>query len=198
MPYRDEGIAAIFQTGDRVIEMADTANGQNRVQRGQFQKGNKTRFEFESTMSNSSNRLRMAASFIETAFMQPIKYQLKLNVLQYQPPASLYNRQTKEPIRIDPTKLRETAWELQIADGQMPVDKMMNPEEFNTVFNFAAANPVAASEYDLMGIFAHSMELRGAGWVNDFKRTEQQKAQYLQQTQAQNGIPTTGGPATPQ
>jgi hypothetical protein len=54
IPYREDGINSNLQMSEMISQMADVAAGQNKVDRGQFQKGNKTKTEFETTMGNSS------------------------------------------------------------------------------------------------------------------------------------------------
>jgi hypothetical protein len=193
IPYRDEGVGTILQFAREIGDMADVATGQNRVQRGQFQKGNKTRYEFDQTMSNSDSRPRFSALIMETAFFQPIKHILKSNILQYQPPTSLYNRADKQQIEIEPSKLREITWQFQIADGMMPSSKLVNMDLFGQVLQLAGAVPAAAAEWDLMGMFAYSLKLQGATWVNDFHRNPQQQQQYMQNVAA-TAPPGTASP----
>lgn len=195
IPYRDEGVGSILQFAREMGDMADVATGQNRVQRGQFQKGNKTRYEFDQTMSNSDSRPRLSALIMETAFFQPIKHILKSNILQYQPPTSLYNRAAKQEVEIEPAKLREITWQFQIADGMMPSSKLVNMDLFGQVLQLAGAVPAAAAEWDLMGMFAYSLKLQGATWVNDFRRNPQQQQQYMQNVAATAAPTGTTGPA---
>lgn len=195
IPYRDEGVGSILQFAREIGDMADVATGQNRVQRGQFQKGNKTRYEFDQTMSNSDSRPRFSALIMETAFFQPIKHILKSNILQYQPPTSLYNRAAKQEVEIEPSKLREITWQFQIADGMMPSSKLVNMDLFGQVLQLAGAVPAAAAEWDLMGMFAYSLKLQGATWVNDFRRNPQQQQQYMQNVAATAAPTGTTGPA---
>lgn len=187
IPYKDDNVAQIFSTSQMVIDMADVANGQNRVQRGQFQKGNKTRKEFDDTMNNSNSRPRMVALVLENRFFQPIKHILKLNVLQYQPPAKMYNRNQKQQVEIDPVALRAAALEFQVADGMTPTAQLIDMEVFNNLLNAAAQNPMLAMRYDIVGIIMYMLKLQGAKWVDDFK---------IEQPAQQQGM-APGMPATP-
>lgn len=195
VPYRDEGVAGILGIAREITEMADVATGQNRVQRGQFQKGNKTRYEFDTTMNNSDARPRMAAVLLETSFFQPIKHILKSNILQYQPPTTLYNRDLKQQVEINPAELRKIIWEFKIADGVLPVDKLVNLELFGQAFQFAQTVPQAAAEYDLMGMYIYMLKLQGATWVDDFKRTPQQQQEVLNALSPTQATPGTVAPA---
>lgn len=190
IPYRDEGVAGILGMSRDVVEMANIASGQNRVQQGQFQKGNKTRYEFDVTMNNSDSRPRMSAVLLEVTFFAPIKHILKSNILQYQPPGKVYNRQRKQEIDINPVELRELVWQFKIADGVLPVNKLVNVDLMGQAFQFAQTVPAVAAEYDLMGIYMYMLKIQGADWIDDFKRNPQQQKEYMKNVQ-----PT--GPTTP-
>jgi len=194
-PYRDEGVAGILGMAREVVDMADIASGQNRVQRGQFQKGNKTRTEFNEVMQNSDARPRMAALLLGISWFQPIKDILKTNILQFQPPAELFNQDKQKQVKIEPVRIRTIAWQFQLADGVMPSDKFLNFELFGQVLQFATAVPQAAAEWDLPGMFAYQLKMQGARWVDNFRRTPQQQQVYLQQQQAMNAQSQPGMPA---
>lgn len=169
MPYRDDNVNQIFATAEDVLGMADIANGQNRVQRGQFQKGNKTRKEYEGVMDASNARPRMVALVLENRFFTPIKTILKLNTLQFQPPATLFNRNTNEQVKIDPVQLREVAMEFRMADGLMSTDSMISMELFQTLLQIVGQYPPLLQQWDLVGMIFYWLKLEGATWVNDFQ-----------------------------
>lgn len=202
-PYRDEGVATILGMAREVVDMADIASGQNRVQRGQFQKGNKTRTEFNEVMSNSDARPRMAAVLLGISWFQPIKDVLKTNILQFQPPANLFNAEKQKTVAVDPVTIRTIAWQFALADGVMPSDKFLNFELFGQVLQFATAVPQAAAEWDLPGMFAYQLKMQGAKWVDNFRRSPEQQQAYLAQQQAMNsqqqpGMPPAQIPQLPQ
>jgi hypothetical protein len=200
VPYRDDQSSQIFSVGQQVLEMADIANGQNRVQRGQFQKGNKTRHEFQDTMDNSNARPRMTALVLENRFFTPIKTILKLNTLQFQPPATIYNRNSKVEVTVDPVKLRAAALEFRMADGLMPTDAFVNMDLFTSILQMVAQYPQILTQYDIVGMIFYWLKLEGATWVDDF-RVQQQIAQATQQPGATNAPvqpqPGTAGPGNP-
>jgi hypothetical protein len=168
-PYRDESVPQILDVARQVSEMADIANGQNRVQRGQFQKGNKTRFEFQETMNNGDSRPRMIAKVLEGRYFTPIKVILKTNILQFQPPAQIYDRVRKESISIDPTQLRSVAMEFKIADGARSTEQYVGFDTFKELFNAVQTNPMLATQYDVIGAFFYWLKLQGASWLDDFR-----------------------------
>lgn len=169
IPYRDDQAHMIFGVADSILQMADIANGQNRVDRGQFQKGNKTREEFTKVMDGSEARPRMMALVLENRFFTPIKTILKLNTLQYQPPVDLFNRNTKTTVAIDPTLLRKTAMEFRMADGLMPTDSYINMQLFQNILQIVQTFPMILQQWDIMGMIFYWLKLEGATWVNDFQ-----------------------------
>ena len=180
MPYRDDNVAQIFSVADQIFNMADIVNGQNKVQRGQFQKGNKTRHEFQDVMDNSNARPRMTALVLEARYFTPIKTILKLNTLQYQPPVTLYNRNTKQAVKIDPTKLRAAALEFRLADGMMPVNMLLNLDLFKAILQIAGQYPPIVQNWDLPGMIFYWLKLEGATWIDDFKIEAPQQPQIPQ------------------
>lgn len=198
IPYRDDGVAEIMQMGQQIVGFGDILNGQNRVQQGQFQKGNKTRSEFETVMSNSNSRQKMMAIGLEFSFFAPIKEIIKANILQYQPPASLMNSNTKTEVTVDPAKLRKALISFKLSDGLLPSDKIIDPSMFQALLQAAPAMPQIQAEYDLMGMFTYVMALKGAHWVKEFKRTPEQQQQQLAQMQAATDATNPTEPPPPQ
>ena len=139
------------------------------MQRGQFQKGNKTRREYEGVMDASNARPRMVALVLENRFYTPIKMILKLNTLQFQPPANVFNRSTKQTVKIDPAQLRAAALEFRMADGLMPTDSMINMELFQSLLQMAATVPGLLAMWDLPGMIFYWLKLDGATWIDDFR-----------------------------
>jgi hypothetical protein len=70
-----------------------------------------------------------------------------------------------------------------MADGIMPSDKYLNFELFGQAFQYAAAVPQVAMEWDIMGMMAYQLKMQGARWVNNFRRTPEQMAQLPQPTE---------------
>lgn len=199
LPYRDDGVVETMQFSQQIIAMGDIAAGQNRVQQGQFQKGNKTRDEFNTTMDNSNSRQKMIAIALEYSFFTPIKTIIKCNILQYQPPVSLLNSQSKEQVEVDPAVLRAAMLKFTLSDGMLPSEKLIDTSMFQVLLQSAQAIPALQAEYDFMGMFAYMMSIKGAHWVRDFKRTpEQQQQQVALMQQAGRATGNTEPPQPPQ
>jgi hypothetical protein len=67
--------------------------------------------------------------------------------------------------------------EFKMADGLMPSSKLVNMDTFTQLFNAASSAPQMAMEFDLTGAFVYWLQLQGATWIGDFKRTPEQIAQ---------------------
>lgn len=180
MPYRDDGVAEILQMSQTVVQMAEIAGGQNRVTQGQFQKGNKTRREFDVVMNNSSARPQMMALGLEDTFFTPMKEIIKANVLQYQPAMKIVP-DPAEPneVTVDPDKLRKALLEFQLSDGLIPIEKMASLDVAGQVVQAATAVPMIQQEYDVMGILDRTWALQGLRWIKAYKRTPDQLKENL-------------------
>lgn len=200
MEYSDDGVPQIIQMSQQVVQMAEIGNGQNRVQQGQFQKGNKTRREFETVMGNANSRQQMQAISLEYTFWTPIKHIIKCNMLQFQPPKQLINPKTNDVVSIDPTKLRSALIRFKISDGLLSSEKIASLDIANTVVQAATQLPLVAQEYDVMGILNYTWKLQGVDWLPDFKRDQSGQAAYLAQLAANTTAsgemppPPTGAP----
>jgi hypothetical protein len=183
IPYREDNSSSNLQMSEMISAMADSATGQNRVDRGQFQKGNKTKTEFTETMANSNSRQQLSALTIEQQFMTPVKEIIKSNTMQYQPAGKLLNRDSRQEVEVDPVELRKSILEFKMTDGNLPADKMMNTEMLTVFLQTAQAIPGITTEYDVLGMFLYFAKLRGAYWLEDFKRSPEQQQQFMQTMQ---------------
>lgn len=197
IPYREDNSGTNLQMSEMISAMADQATGQNKVDRGQFQPGNKTKTEFQETMANSSSRQQLCALSIEHQFMAPLKEVVKSNTLQYQPTGKILNREERQEIDVDPVELREAMLEFKLTDGNLPADKMLNSELLMVFLQTAQALPAIQTEYDIMQMFIYWAKLRGAYWLEDFKRNPKQQQQFLQ-TMQQTAQAQAGGPTPEQ
>jgi hypothetical protein len=193
IPYRNDNAGFNLQLSEMVGQMADVASGQNKVDRGQFQKGNKTKTEFETTMVNSNARQQLVSICIENQFMTPLKETIKNNLLLNQEAGTFMNRDQRSEVEVDPVALRSALLEFKLTDGVLPADKLLNMELMTVFLQTAQAMPTVMTEYDIMGMFLYWAKLKGAYWLEDFKRNPQQQQQFLstlqQTSMAQNATP---------
>jgi hypothetical protein len=197
IPYRDDASSQNLQMAEMISGMADQSTGQNKVDRGQFQPGNKTRTEFSQTMGNSNSRQQLSSLSIQGQFMTPLKETIKSNTLQFQPAGTILNRDAKQEVEIDPVQLRQAILEFKMTDGMLPLDKIMNPELLMVFLQTAQALPATATEYDIMGMFVYWAKLQGATWLEDFKRDPQQQQKFLQTVQQTSAATAPPQPMQP-
>lgn len=199
-PYRDENSSAMMQTAQALTEMADIANGQNRVDRGQFQKGNKTKTEFQTTMGNSNSRQQMQALGLEYQVFVPLKEMLKLNILQYQASTTMYSRSSKAPVEIKPQDLRKASMAFTLSDGLLPSDKLLSMDLLQVFMQTIQTSPLMQAEFDMIGAFAYWCKMQGAYWFDDFRRDDASRNDILQklgQFQGKGPQPAAAGQPQP-
>jgi hypothetical protein len=180
-PYRDDGVAGTLDMSDKVNGMADVAVGQNKVQRGQFQKGNKTKQEFDTTMLGANSRQQLSALGLEFQVFSPLKEMIKINMLQYQPDGQLYSVPEKKLVSIKSDDLRKQEIAFQISDGLLPTDKLISGDLLQVFMQTIQTSPLFQAEFDIIGAFAYFMKMNGAHWFNDFRRNPEQRNAVLSQ-----------------
>lgn len=191
--YRDDNVVGLLQMAAQVQTMAQQANGTNNVQQGQFQKGNRTRAEFETVMNKSDWHPRLLAITLEDTWFAPLKEIVKMNIIQYQGPAELYNFQAQTNVQVNPQDLRKAVLQFKLTDGQTPSEKLLSLETLSQVAQLGMAVPAINAQYDIVGMLLYSWKTQGAYWLDNFKRTPEQVQQYLATQQAQTNAekPTT-------
>lgn len=201
IPFRDENSANNLQMAEMISAMADQSTGQNKVDQGQFVKGNKTNSQFDKTMSNSGARSQLTSICLENQFFTPIKETIKSNTLQFQGSASLLNRDKEQVVEIDPVELRAAILEFKMTDGVLPMEKLMSPEMMAVFLQTAQSMPMLDVEYDVMGMFVYWCKLQGAKWLPEFKRTPEEQQAKTQQlgavSAAQNELPPSAQKPAP-
>jgi hypothetical protein len=146
-------------------------------------------------MANSNSRQQLSALTIEQQFMTPVKETIKTNTLQFQAAGTFLNRDARQEVPVDPVELRKAILEFKMTDGNLPADKMMNTEMLTVFLQTAQAIPGITTEYDILGMFIYFAKLRGAYWLEDFKRSPQQQQEFLNTVQQTTAA--TNPPAAP-
>jgi hypothetical protein len=183
--YRDDSVVGILQMAQQVQQMAQTANGTNNVQQGQFQKGNKTKFEFETVMNKSDWHPRLLAITLEDSWFAPLKEIVKMNILQYQGPAELYNFGSQQNVKINPQELRKAVLQFKLTDGQTPSEKLVSLDVLSQIAQLGMAVPAINAQYDIVGMLLYTWKTQGAGdIIQKFQRSPEQQQQFLQAQQA--------------
>lgn len=182
IPFRDDQSGTIMQEMGAVIKLADSITGQNPARQGQFVKGNKTQTEFSDVMNNSNGRDQNTSILYEAQVFTPLKEILKLNILQYQGPASVYYKDKKTQVTIDPVTLRNSVIEFKISDGLTPSSKLINADSFQTALQVIGSSPQIGASYNLGEMFSYLMKTQGAH-IGDFEKSKEQVA-YEQASQS--------------
>jgi hypothetical protein len=177
-PYRDDQSASFMQGTTAIINFANTVNGQNPAQQGQFVKGNKTKHEYDDVMGHGDNNLQTMAMSIETTTFTPLKEIIKLNILQYQPEDVIYNPIQKQSVNIQPQDLRKEAIHFKVSDGEIPADKMTGDDMMQTVIQTLGQSQQLAAGYNLAPMFSYMMETQGLD-LTPFQKSPAQQ-QYEQ------------------
>lgn len=175
IPYRDDQIGIISQETQQLVAMADLISGQNRARQGQFVKGNKTQKEFDTVMSNANGRDQLVAMSLESQFFMPIKEIIKINILQYQGATTLYNKETQQPVDIDPLMLRRAILEFKVSDGLIPSDKLISSDATKTALQVIGSSPQIAESYNLGPLFSYFIKTQG-GRISEFEKSQEQVA----------------------
>jgi len=174
-PYREDQQAGNMSQIELLLGMANRLNGQNQVTQGQFVKGNKTTSEVDTVLRNSNGRDQMASILLESQVFVPMKEIFKLNTLQFQGGTTVFNRDQKKVIEIDPIALRTAVLEFKIADGLTPADKILNPKTFTIALQTFATSPQIAAGYNIPPLFSYFMKTQGAQ-ISDFEKSQEQVA----------------------
>jgi hypothetical protein len=182
VPYDDKLSTNLVSESELYVRYANITNGQNPSAQGQFQKGNKTRHEYQDVMGHSNSRNKTMAIMTDVQVLTDIKDIIRLNILQYQPESTIYNRDRQEQVKINPVILRKAASVFKISDGMLPSDKILNTEEFQVAMQTMGANPVFAQRYRIEQAFSHLFKQRGVD-LRPFEKTDLE-IQYDQQMSA--------------
>jgi len=177
IPYEDHQTATFLQVAQGVYGFADMISGQNPAQQGQFVKGNKTQSEWEDVQGKSSGRQRKLALKLEEQAIQPLKFILKCNILQYQPSGDMYNYEEQKVYKVDMMEMRKAIFVYTITDGILPENKVVNSEVLQVGLQTIAASPLLQSKYDLGAAFSYMMKTQNC----DLKPFELAPAQAGQQ-----------------
>ena len=182
IPFRDDQSGTIMQEIGSMIKLADVITGQNPARGGQFVKGNKTQSEYSDVMAHSNGRDQAISILLEAQVFTPMKNMLKLNILQYQGPKSLYYREKDTSVDIDPVALRNAVVEFKVTDGLTPASKLINSDSFQVALQVIGSSPQIGAGYNLAPMFSYMMKTQGAA-IADFEKSNEQVAyeQAMQQ-----------------
>jgi hypothetical protein len=181
-PFRDDQSGTSMQEIQSLFGFANVLNGQNAARQGQFVKGNKTDGQWESTMANGTSQDQMCALKYEAQVFTPLKEVLKLNMLQYQGPVSIYSPSQERNITIDPIALRQAVINFKVTDGMLSSDKVISKDSLKVAMQVIGSSPQLAGEYNLGPMFSYITKTENIN-LRPFEKTPQQKAYESAQAQ---------------
>ena len=182
IPFRDDQSSIIMQEMGAVVKLSELISGQNPARQGQFVKGNKTQTEYSDVMNNSNGRDQNTSILYEAQVFTPMKEMLKLNILQYQGPVSIYYKEKKQQVEVDPIKLRQAIIDFKISDGLNPASKLINADSFQTSLQVIGSSPQIGAGYNIAPMFSYLMKTQGAH-IDEFEKSKEQVAYETAQSQ---------------
>lgn len=182
IPFTDTISGSAMQEAEMIASLAQKTTRQNPAKQGQFVKGNKTRSEFDTVMNNSNAADQCTALHFESRIFTPLKNMIKYNTIRYQGPASLFSRQQRKVIKINPADLSAAVIEFKISDGLVPSSKLADTDGLQVMAQTVGQVPQLAQKYDTAAIFSSLFQAMGVD-IRDFKY-DAATAQYNQQLQA--------------
>lgn len=175
IPFRDDQSGVALSETQQLMQFANMITGQNPVRQGQFVKGNKTRHEFDSVMTNANGRDQLVSMLLEAQIFTPLKEILKTNILQYQGAGSLFNRELERQVDVDPIKLREAVLSFKVSDGLTPADKLINADVLQVAMQVVGSSPEIAAGYNVTPMFSYFIKTQG-GRIREFEKSPEQVA----------------------
>lgn len=143
---------------EKIKAAGQRAAGINNSMVGQFTKGNRTLEEYNDVQANAQGKQFLRALLLEATAISVVKRILKLNILQYQEDAQLYDQDARTNIQVDKSKLFKADLDFKLADGLVPTEHYMSPNIVQQVFGLIGTNPQAFANYDLGGLTAHIIQ----------------------------------------
>ena len=174
IPFEDNQVGTLLGLISNIDSMADRVSGQNKAQQGQFVKGNKTREEYTDIMANANGKSQVISILLEDQFFSPLKDMLKLNILQYQGADTVYSRELKTNVNVDPVALRKATLEFKLSDGLVPSDKLMNQSVFTSALQMLSASERLGAPYNIGSMVSYLFKTQGAD-IGDFEKSQEQQ-----------------------
>ena len=194
IPFREEGTRTLDQEISNIRGFANELAGTNNTVRGQFQKGNKTRYEYQDVQQNAISGQVVMALMLEVQVFAYLKRIIKMNILLNQDSTQLYDTKTKEQVNVDPVALRQAALGFKIADGVANTKSIINVDALREAMMFIGQSPEFQMEYDVGKLLAYIFGLENAD-LSEFKRDEAGRNQFL--ANRQGATNAAQPPATP-
>lgn len=175
IPFRDDQSPLVMQQIGMMTQFANQISGQNPAKQGQFVKGNKTTHEFDTVMGNANGRDQSCSLLLEAQWFTPMKEILKINILQFQGTATVYNPERQADVSVDPVALRKASLAFKVSDGLTPTDKLISSDALAVAMQQIGSSPQIGAGYNLAPLFSYLMSTQGAD-LKPFEKSPEQMA----------------------
>ena len=147
IPFQDNLGVTMQQEIGFLNQIATRISGLNDPQQGMFQKGNKTLGEFNEIMANADDDLRTWAKLVETQAISPLKYIIKVNILQFQSSTTVSGNGNNPSVEVDPLALRKAAVDFKLADGLLTKEALLDLPTARGFFELLLQSPQLQAYY---------------------------------------------------
>ncbi|HCI2654931.1 TPA: hypothetical protein NOS66_004832 [Pseudomonas aeruginosa] len=163
IPFDSRGMETVMQNALMLTDWQRELSGMNSATRGQFQKGNKTRAEFDTIMGNAENRMRLPALILEHRMFTKIKEQLKLNLLMYGEDTEVISPRTGKGVRVDIKELQDLGLKFELGDGLTPASKLASSDFLTALLQMIMSSETTLQAFgtQVPGMIAHLAQLGG-------------------------------------
>lgn len=189
IPYEDRASANFRTNFGLIMSLADQTTGQNQAAQGSFIKGNKTRDEFDTIMTNSAARMQLGNLELYSSLIAPTQQIILTNYLLYAENGQIEDGATNQTVEVDVVKMRENVPAFKMASGILPSTKIASTDIKLQALNLFTVNQELAIEYDAAGIAISILQDEGFPNLTQFKRTPEQAKQYAENLAASRGVP---------
>ena len=198
IPYDSRGTDHVIGDALTIAGWTNELNGLNRAQQGQFQKGNKTREEFSTIMSNADMRQRLPAIMLEFQIFMPLKQMMKMNISRFSEAHKLRSLTSGKEVELDLNTLRSVMFDFRMGDGYTPSSKLASTDLIAASMQLIQSSEILQQQFGpaLPNIFAHLMTLGGVKGIDNYmtqpEGTPTDATTPTQPTQPQTGAGPTG------
>lgn len=170
IPFEAKGTETALQDGLLIADFAKQMAGLNKVQRGEFQRGNKSVTEFETTIGNSDNILRMPALLLEAQVFQPLKDILKLNIFQFGEDSIVVSQKDGKNKEVKIDELRKEVLAFRVADGYTPKSKLASTDFIVQLLQMILSNEFLLQKFGNMApaMVIHIAQLQGVRGLEQY------------------------------
>lgn len=194
IPFDSRGTETVIADMAAMLGMADRMNGINQPLQGQFQKGNKSRKEWEDTMAGATNRPRLRTLSLEFQQLLPVKEQIKFNLYQFGVAGNFQNTQSGNYYNVDArllAQIKDKIGNFQLADGFHPAEKLAATEVLAQGMQMVSSSPILQQALGAMlpQMWTHLMSLGGVKGLDQYLPQNIQQPQQggPQGTEGENG-----------